>query len=145
MGNKGRCSDLRFIMKYDYAKRDSKILGKINRPLIPVTIINGINKIEIDEMLADTGADITIIPRYFGELVVQDITAGQYIEIKGIAPSSVLVAFIHQMKMIICGKEFESKVAISESNDIPPVLGRLEALDKFTAIFKKGVELELIH
>ena len=40
-------------------------------------------------------------------------------------------------------KEFELPVAISDSNDVPPILGRVKGLDLFDANFLKGEKIKL--
>ncbi len=56
-------------------------------------------------------------------------------------PTSVLIAFVHMFKIKAANKEFEAKVAIADSNDVPPILGRDNALDLFNIEFKKGKEI----
>lgn len=130
-------------MKFPYIEKESRILGRILRPLIQIEIFSRERKDweVIDEVLADTGADLTVLPRYLGENLIRDITSGKYVEIKGVVPTSVLVAFIHKLKIKVAGKEFDTKVAIADSNDVPPILGRFDALDLFNIDFKKGKEM----
>lgn len=132
------------IITFPYKERENKIIGKILRSLISLEIFSQTaNDWEIiDEVVADTGADITMLPRFLAEPLVEDITAGEYVEIKGIAPNAVLVAFLHNLKMKINNKEFITKVAIADTNDVPPLLGRFQALDLFEACFN-GKELKL--
>lgn len=130
-------------MKFSYIEKESKVLGKILRPLIEIEIFSQVrNDWEIiEEVLVDTGADLTVIPRFIGESIISDITSGEYTEIKGIVPTSLLIAFIHKLKIKTAGKEFETKVAIADSNDVPPILGRYWALDLFNIKFLKGKEM----
>ena len=128
-------------MKYPYLEKRSKILGRVRRPLVPVEIAKGEEWIPVDEVLVDTGADITLFPRLIGELIVGDITKGKYVEIKGVVPSAALIAFIHNLRLRVAGKEFETKVGIADSNDIPPLLGRFESLDLFGIEFRRGREI----
>ncbi|MBL7170362.1 MAG: hypothetical protein ISS48_05080 [Candidatus Aenigmarchaeota archaeon] len=71
---------------------------------MPIEIAKNGEWVSVDEALADTGADITLLPRFIGEMVVEDITNGKYIEIKGVVPSAVLIAFIHVLKLRVAGK-----------------------------------------
>jgi len=130
-------------MKFPYIEKESKILGKILRPLVEIEIFSQVrNEWEIiEEFLVDTGADLTVIPRYIGESVISDITTGEYAEIRGIVPTSLLIAFIHELRIRAGGKEFKTKVAIADSNDVPPILGRYGAIDLFNMEFKKGKEI----
>ncbi len=132
------------IITFPYKERENKILGRILRPLISLEVFSQTAKEWeiIDDVVVDTGADITTLPRFLAEPLVEDITAGEYVEIRGIAPGTTLVAFLHNLKMRINDKEFTTKVAIADSNDVPPLLGRFQALDLFEACFD-GKELKL--
>lgn len=130
-------------MKFSYKQKESKILGTILRPLIEIEIFSQVrNDWEvIEEVLVDTGADLSVLPRFIGESIINDVTTGEYVEIKGIVPTSLLIAFVHKLKFKAVGKEFETKVAIADSNDVPPILGRYAALDLFNLEFMKGKEM----
>ena len=75
-------------IKIPYSPGKSNIFGTILRPLVPIKIYSKTKNtwIPVYDTLADTGADITLLPRYLGEMVVNDITSGMYVEIKGIVP-----------------------------------------------------------
>ena len=77
------------------------------------------------------------------EMIVEDITTGKYIEIKGVVPGVRLVAYIHNLKIRIDKKEFEAPVALADSDDVPMILGRVKSLDLFDANFVKGKMLRL--
>jgi len=128
-------------VKYPYLEKRSKILGRVKRPLVPIEIEGKGRWIPVDEVLVDTGADISLLPRSIGELAVGDIAKGKYVEIKGVVPSAVLVAFVHNMRLRVAGRVFETKVGIADSNDIPPILGRFKSLDLFGVEFRKGREM----
>jgi predicted aspartyl protease len=125
------------MLKFPYKEEDSKIFGKIKRPRIDFDVYSEEKKewIAIGEVLVDTGADLTVLPRNIGELVVEDITVGQYVEIKGVVPSAVLIAFIHRLKIKIDSYEFRQRVAIADSNNVPTIFGRVDGLDRFKAYF----------
>jgi len=132
-------------MRFSYKEKESRILGVILRPLIKIEVFSEKYRDweTIDDVLIDTGADLTVLPRFIGESIINDVTIGEYTEIKGIVPTSLLIAFIHRLKIKAADKEFETKVAIADSNDVPPILGRYEALDLFNLEFKKGKEIIL--
>jgi len=133
-------------IEFPYIQQESKIFGKILRPLIPIEIFSALSNdwISIDEVLADTGADVTILPRFIGEMLVEDITTGEYIEIRGITPSSALVAFLHQMKARISDKEFKLPIAIADSNTVPSIFGRVTGLDRFEVNFSNGEKVKFL-
>lgn len=86
-------------------------------------------------MLADTGADICLLPRFMGNLLVEDITRGVYKKIRGVVPNTFLNGFIHDLKIKIAEKEFTAPVFIADSEDVTPIIGRTKALDLFKACF----------
>jgi hypothetical protein len=133
------------LPSFDYKEQESLIFGKILRPLIDIEIFSEIEKdwIKIKEVLADTGADISIIPRSTGELILHDITKGKIHEIKGIVPFARLIVYIHNLKFRINGKKFELPVAIADSSYVPPILGRVKGLDLFNVNFKKGRKVSI--
>ncbi len=71
-------------------------------------------------------------------MLVKDITHGKYAEIKGVVPGVKLIVYIHKLKLKIDEVEFESSVAIADSDDVPMILGRVKGLDLFKCIFDTG-------
>lgn len=137
----------RQIFPYPYKEKESGIFGKTKRPLIDLRIFSETrrNWLLVAEVLADTGADISILPRTIGEELVSDIKKGRYLEIRGITPGAYTEVFIHNL---ICkiGESFKFKApfAIADSDDVPPILGRFKGLDLFEAIFYRGKETRLL-
>lgn len=131
------------MLKIPYSPQESRIFGTIRRPLITMKIFSETKEIWIPvyDTLADTGADITLIPRYLGEMIVDDITKGKHIEVKGIVPNAVLPGFIHTLKLEVFHKQFETKALIADTDDARPIFGRFNSLDLFEANFSKGTEL----
>jgi len=128
-----------------YKEEESEIFKKVKRPRLSLEIFSTRkNKwIIIDEVLADTGADFCVLPRFIGNLLVSDITKGKYIEIKGVVPGVRLIAYMHNLRIRINGIEFEAPVALADSDDVPTIFGRVKGLDLFDAIFSKGKKLKL--
>jgi len=132
-------------VEFPYVEEESKVFNKVKRPKISIDFLSKVDGewLTLDDVLADTGADVSMLPRYIGELAVGDITTGKYVEIKGIEPSAMLSAFIHELKARIKDKEFELPVAIADSNDVPSVLGRIKGLDIFDANFIRGDKIKI--
>ncbi|MBI2075993.1 MAG: retroviral-like aspartic protease [Candidatus Aenigmarchaeota archaeon] len=123
--------------EFDYKEQDSAIFGKVKRPLIEMDVFSESEKVWLPlyKVLADTGADISILPRYIGKLIVADILEGRRINIRGIVPHSRIVCYIHALKLRVGSKEFKLPVAIAESDNVPIVLGRVSGLDIFNCSF----------
>ena len=142
MAERRGCADMLDI-KIPYSPGKSNIFGTILRPLVTIKVYSKTKNtwIPVYGALADTGADITLLPRYLGEMVVNDITSGRYVEIKGIVPNAVLIGFIHNIKLEVFRKEFEAKVVIADTDDARPILGRVDELDLFEVTYNKGKEI----
>ena len=95
------------------------------------------------DLLADTGADLSILPRAIGELLLGDIRRGQALTIRGIVPGALLKAYLHRLSCKFNGRPFRLLVAIAESEDVTAVLGRVGGLDRLIATFRKGREVHL--
>jgi len=67
--------------EFDYKQEKSDVFGGVKRPRIEMQIFSKKkNKwIWIDEVLADTGADFCVLPRYLGNFFVDDITTGKQV------------------------------------------------------------------
>jgi len=131
--------------EFDYKQEESDAFGSIKRPRIEIQIFSKKKNrwIWVDEVLADTGADFCVLPRYPGNFFVEDITTGKYIEIKGVVPGARLIAYIHQLKIKIADMELKTHVAIADSDDVPSIFGRVKALDLFDADFLRGEKIKL--
>jgi len=132
-------------IEFPYVEEESDVLDTVKRPRIKMNALSELvsDWITIDEVLADTGADFCVLPRYIGETLIKDITTGKYAEIKGVVPGTILVAYVHQIKVRIGKFEFEAPVAIADSNDVPSILGRVDALDRFDANLLRGETVKL--
>ena len=59
---------------FDYKECDSGIFGKVKRPLISIDVKSYTGEwIHLRDVLADTGADISILPRDIGEILIEDV------------------------------------------------------------------------
>lgn len=121
------------------------MFGKVFRPLIDLEIYSEIEKewIKIKNVLADTGADISILPKNTGELILTDFTKGNIQEVKGVVPYAKVAVYIHNLKFRINSKEFELPVAIADSDDVLPILGRVKGIDLFDVTFNKGMKVDI--
>jgi len=129
-----------------YAEKEHHIFGKITRPLVRLAFFSERfgRWLEVGQVLADTGADISVIPLPLGQILVSDVGSGIPMRVGGILSSDMQVnAFVHRIKARIGDYSFEMPVAISLSSIVPPIWGRREALDRFTVSFVEGRELAL--
>ncbi len=133
-------------LTFSYTEKEHHIFGKITRPLVRLALFSErFGKwLEIGQILADTGADISVIPLPLGQILVSDVGSGIPMLVGGVLSSDMSVnAFAHRIKARIGDYSFEMPVAVSLSSVIPPIWGRQEALDRFTLRFVQGRELVL--
>lgn len=130
-------------VSFRYKERGSAIFGKVLRPLINLEIYSAIDEewYIVEDMLVDSGADLSLLPYRQGKLFISDIESGDEIEIRGIVPYSKLTVYLHRLKFRIDQMKFDAPVGISESDDVPPILGRVDALDDFFVEFDRGKEV----
>lgn len=130
-----------------YKERESGIFGKTKRPLIDLYIFSEIKKdwLFLADVLADSGADVSILPRTIGESLARDIKKGKYIEIRGITPGAYTEVFIHRFTCKIGEAVFQTNFAVADSDDVLPIFGRFNGLDLFEVTFCNGKETRLLR
>ena len=132
-------------VSFRYKERGSATFEKVLRPLINLEIYSAIDEewYIVEDMLVDSGADLSLLPYRQGKLFILDIESGKEIEIRGIVPYSKLTVYLHRLKFRIGQMEFDAPAGISESDDVPPILGRVDALDDFFVEFDRGKEVKI--
>jgi len=131
---------------FPYVEQEHPIFGTVKRPLIKIALYSKRFQqwLSVDKVLADTGADISVVPLPFGQILFSDVELGQPIQLGGVLSSNLIAnAFVHPVQTKIGDHQFEMPVAVSTSSNIPPIFGRQGALDQFKATFVHDVELIL--
>lgn len=122
-----------------YAKEESNIFENVLRPRLSIDVYSEFlsDWITIDDVLADTGADLSVLPKSLGVLIVGDIREGKKYRITGLAGYSKYI-YLHRLTTRIGRKKVKAAFAIAATDDIPPTLGRIDALDKMNIEYQKG-------
>ncbi|EDN65782.1 hypothetical protein BGP_2476 [Beggiatoa sp. PS] len=131
---------------FSYTEQEHPIFGQITRPLLKFALYSTRfgEWLSVKKVLADTGADISVVPLPLGQILVAEVELGQPIQLGGILSSNLIVnGFVHQIQAKIDDYHFDMPIAISTSSTIPPILGRKNALDRFKVSFIHGKELIL--
>lgn len=114
-------------------KYDSVIDGEVNRhPVCIVTFNNDEGPVKL-KMLVDSGADITLLPKWAGEMLDLKKTELKYIG--GIGGR--VGYYINYINAELAGKKITMPVAWSTQDTVPLLLGRQGVFDKFTITFKE--------
>ena len=132
-------------LSFPYRSGHSDLLGRIRRPLLTISIFSQRfhEWIEIQNLLADTGADLTLLPSHLGELLLPDIRDAKGGVVRGIVPGRELRVYLHRLSLRIGTRSFRGTVGIADSAAVPALLGRYQGLDRFTAVYRRGKALVL--
>ena len=132
-------------LRLPYRVGKSDLLGQIRRPLLTLSVFSLRFRewLDIQDLLADTGADLTVLPSHIGELLVADIRKGKRGMVRGIVPGKGLPVYLHRLSLRVGSRSFGGTVGIAASPAVPALLGRYQVLDRFTAIYRTGKILVL--
>ncbi len=128
---------------FRYQDETSNIFKRIKRPRLKLQIYSRVFRewIIIEDVLADTGADISILPKTLGAVLVGKIINKKRYKISGLVAHSYM--YLHNLRTKINGREIKAIFAVANTDDLPPTLGRKGALDKFEVTFEKGRLLKI--
>jgi hypothetical protein len=120
-------------VEFPYRKEKSSTFGVMYRPVAKVILEN-----EFDQWLyVDSGADITLLPLSVGDLVgLRRLKQDKLQRIMGVGKSSVPV-IVKKTSMRIGSLAFRARVAWSQVEEVPPLLGRTDVFRKFSVTFKE--------
>lgn len=119
---------------FPYKRVRSEVFGKV---LIPVAKVFLVGREEIGvNVLVDSGAVISIFPKSLCDLLGLIFEEGRGASVKTATGEEIPIR-IHEIKMRIGDINFDARVAFSEIENIPYVLGRLDILDKIIIKFNK--------
>jgi len=122
----------KFFFPYKHASSD--VFGEV---LIPVAkiFLCGIEEIGVD-VVVDSGAVISIFPRSLCDLLGLVFEDGRRASVMSATGEEIHVR-IHRVGMRIGDFGFDARVAFSEVENIPYVLGRLDVFDKVEIRFER--------
>lgn len=113
-------------------------LGKIYRPYIKVSITSkNIDEWIPIEMIVDSGADYTLLPKRYAQLLCIDLLKDCFPkEASGVGGQEKVYLCKRVVSIKISSWEETIPVGILVRNDIPALLGRLDCLEKLGLIMK---------
>jgi len=109
------------MIEFPFEERHSERLGKIFKPIVPVTISGPEKSVNII-MLLDSGADISLIPYSVGEAIGLKLDMSTRSEIHGIGEGSVPYIFTNVNIKI---DEIETSIRMGWTliEEVPFILG----------------------
>lgn len=127
-------------ISFPYKEESSPIFGVVRRPVAQVSFWSSQRKRWLSyTMIVDTGADYTLLPYSAAEDLKLDLGKdAQRLRTFGIGGTET-VYLIKQFKIKIEKFELVIPVGFLARDDVPPLLGRQECLDKFKILFSKFI------
>ncbi len=119
---------------FEFTEEISSSLGTVYRPIMKVGLKDVDGAIFEISMIADSGADITVLSKRIGDIMGIDVEQGEEKIFHGIVGG--LIAYVHSIPMFIDGKELEVRVAFALA-EVPNLLGRLDIFRNFEINFRK--------
>ena len=115
-------------MKFSY-----QVFRGFYYPIIPIKISKGGEEVNTSAIV-DSGASISIFNGSVGRRIGIDVESGEKRAFQG--ASAKMFGYIHDVKMIIAGKEISCKVAFSDELGTSfNLLGRETVFDRFLITF----------
>ena len=88
------------------------------------------------EMVVDTGADITLIPRSLGEFLQLSFKGEKIREIRGIGDTAIPYV-MKSVGLQVDRHKFPARIGVALIEEVPLILGRLDVFDHFNIEFKQ--------
>lgn len=123
------------VIKFPFEATNSQIFGQISRPIARVDFWSKAikNWVEII-MLIDTGADYTLLPKFYAEDLGINLEKDcQPFSTLGIGGSEA-VYLIKKMQIKLGDWQLEIPVGFLKRDNIPPLLGRQSFLEDFKVL-----------
>lgn len=124
---------------FPFEKQKTRIFGTIKRPVADVSFWSKRHKVWVPiKMIVDTGADYTLLPSWIAEQLgihlTSDCTAFTTSGVGGNEKSYIVKTLWH-VKL----RDWQGAITLAflNSHTIPPLLGRLNFLEKLKVTFEK--------
>ncbi len=122
-------------MNFPYQKEKSKLFGEVYRPVGEFEIETKLGWIPVLAYI-DSGADITLLPMSFIGALEIKVEEEDIKNIGGVGGSKIPV-IVKKVKMKICDKILDVRVAIALIEKIPYLIGREDVFDYFEVCFRQ--------
>lgn len=134
------------VAQFPHQLKKSPLFGQVTRPIARVDIWSeGYSQWERVEMVVDSGADYTILPRYLAVLLDIDLqTQTKQVKTQGVGGKQV-VYFLSSIEIKLGKRQLSIPVGFLDTNQVPPLLGRHQALDAFEVHLEGGKQTSFYH
>ena len=119
---------------FPYRREHSALVGEIHRPVATISMRSKDRRWVSFMLYADSGADITLLPKSACEGLGYLLADGKKGHVGGIAQGRIRV-YIHEIDMKLGEETFKAKVAFADTDAVPPLLGRTDIFDRFKVCY----------
>lgn len=133
-------------VNFDFEKTGKCFFGDVFRPVAKVSFMSPSKKDNWSDiwMIVDTGADFTILPKYVSQDLGISLENDCILDTTvGVGGEQKIHLFRGKIKTKIGNLERKVPIAFFDSDEVPPLLGRLGFLETFEATFSKNHKLVL--
>lgn len=126
-------------ISFPFQKEVSEIFGIVHRPVAEVAVWSFKRKGWIKIVaLVDTGADYTLLPSYFIPILGVDLKRDCHVHSTSGIGGTMNVCVFEKMPLRIGNWQHQIPVGFLKQDNIPPLLGRQECLEKMGVwLYKK--------
>jgi hypothetical protein len=131
---------------FPYRREYSTLVGEIYRPTV-IVFLQAKNKRWVGFTLyADSGADVTLLPKSACEGLGYDLEAGELGHVGGITRGRIKV-YVHEISMRLGEEILRVKIAFAQTENVPPLLGRTDVFDHFKVCYdnKQKETIFVVH
>ncbi len=126
-------------VSFDYEDKGLCRWGRIYRPIAKVIFKHTNDRTAFVAMVVDTGADYTILPRNIAQRLKIDFSKDCEESVTtGVGGSKKIYFLKTKLETDLGGIKNKVPVAFFDSDDVPPLLGRLGFLELFETTFTKN-------
>jgi len=125
------------MIEFRYREERSRLTGTVLRPVADVHFRTTDGEWIEAHPYIDSGADITLIPLSFGQLLGLEVVQEEIDELRGIGEGAVSMV-VCQVPLRIGDQEFEARVAWALIEEVPLLLGRLDVFERFSITFEEA-------
>ncbi|TES90303.1 MAG: hypothetical protein E3J87_10295 [Candidatus Cloacimonadota bacterium] len=126
------------MIKFSFKSFETEHFGIVKRPFGTIKLISGNYSVR-GEFLIDSGADITIVPKGFGEtgLGFSLMEGEKVVNLGGVGGGSIPVV-MRNIEIRIEDEVIETRIAWALADTVPLILGRLDFFKKFNIEFRES-------
>lgn len=123
------------MIEFPFEARQSRKLGQVLKPIIPVRIIGPARAVNL-LMLLDSGADLSLLPYSVGETLGLKLDIATRSEVQGVGEGAVSYV-LGEVDLRIGGVELRTRIGWALIEEVPFLLGRLDVFRELSIEFRE--------